>query len=88
MVPPRPPQQPSRLPKSSAISVRGEHAFGQSMAVAAMRRGDPVDLAQMRADADGGRLLADIKMQEAGRLALAAGGLRRAFETPQQHHLS
>ena len=64
----------------------GIHALGERMAMAAMGRGDPVGRPQMRADADGGRLLADIKVQEAGRLALAAGDLRDAFEAPQQHH--
>ena len=62
-------------------------ALGERMAVPAMRGGDPVGWPQMRADADCGRLLADVEMQEARRLALAAGDLRRAFEAPQQHHL-
>ena len=65
----------------------GIHALGQRMAVAAMGRGDPVGRPQMRADADRGRLLADVEMQEAGRLALAAGDLRDALESPEQHHL-
>ena len=42
---------------------------------------------EMGADADRGRLLADIEMQEAGRLALAAGDLRDALEAAQEHHL-
>ena len=61
-------------------------ALGERMAVAAMRRGHPVGPAQVRADADAGRLLADVEMQEARRLALAAGDLRHALEPPQQHH--
>ena len=48
----------------------GHHAprdrpLGQRVAVAAMGGGDPVGRAQMRADADAGRLLADVEMQEA-----------------------
>ena len=62
------------------------HALGQRMAVAAMGRGDPVGRPQVGADARRGRLLADVEMQEAGRLALAAGDLRRELELPQQHH--
>ena len=64
----------------------GIGALGQRVAVAAMGRGHPVGRAQMRADADAGRLLADVEMQEARRLALAAGDLRHAFEAAQQHH--
>ena len=65
----------------------GIHALGERVAVAAMGRGDPVGRPQMRAGADGGRLLADVEMQEAGRLALAAGDLRHALEAPEQQHL-
>ena len=64
----------------------GIGALGQRMAVAAMRRRHPVGRTQMRADADTGRFLADVEMQEARRLALAAGDLRHAFEATQQHH--
>ena len=65
----------------------GIHALGERVAMAAMGRGDPVGGREMRADADGGRFLANIEMQESGRLALAAGGLRHALEPAQQHHL-
>ena len=41
---------------------------------------------EMGADADRRRLLADIEMQEARRLALAAGDLGDAFEAAEQHH--
>ena len=64
----------------------GIGALGQRVAVTAMRGGHPVGRPQMRADADAGRLLADIEMQKAGRLALAAGDLGDAFEAAQQHH--
>ena len=56
--------------------------LGQSVAVPAMRGGDPVAGAEMRAYADCGRLLPDVKMQESGRFPLAAGDLRGAFEAP------
>ena len=49
--------------------------------------GDPVGLPKMGADADAGGLLADVKMQKAGRFALSAGDLRRSLELAQQHHL-
>ena len=65
----------------------GFGALGQRMAVSAMRRGDPVGAAKMRADSDPGCLLADIEMQEAGGFAFAAGDLRHSFEAAQQHHL-
>jgi hypothetical protein len=64
------------------------HALGERVAVTAMRRGDPVAGPQMGADADRSRLLADIEVEEAGRLALAAGDLRRKLEAAQQHHLA
>ncbi len=62
-------------------------ALGQRMAVPAMGAGDPVGRPQMRADADRARLLADIEMQEARRLACPAGDLRRQLKPAQQHHL-
>ena len=65
----------------------GLHALGQRMPVTAMGRGDPICFAQMRADADGSGLLADIQMQEAWRLAAAAGDLGRQLEFAQQRHL-
>ncbi len=65
----------------------GIHALGEGVAMAAMGRGHPVGGAEMGADADGGRLLADIEMEEAGGLALAAGDLGKALEASQQHHL-
>ena len=40
------------------------------MAVAAVRAGDPIVGAQMGTDADGGRFLADVEVQEAGHLPL------------------
>src|SRR5262249_33089398 len=52
------------------------HSLRQRMAVPAMRRGDPVGRSQMRADADRGRFLADVEVQEAGRLTLTASDLR------------
>ncbi len=65
----------------------GRHALGQRMAMATVGAGDPVGLAQVRAHAHPGCLLADVQMQETGRLALAAGHLRREFESAQQQHL-
>ena len=41
----------------------------------------------MRTDADPGRLLADVEMQEAGRFALSARDLRNALEAAQENHL-
>ena len=69
-------------------ALRGDTPLAKRVAVPAMRGRDPVGRPEMRAYADSGRLLADVEMQEAGRLALAAGDLRGAFETPQEHHLS
>ena len=65
----------------------GVHALGERMAVAAVRRGDPIRRGEMGAGADRHRLFADIKMQEARSLALAAGDLRRRLEFPQELHL-
>ena len=44
-------------------------ALGDAMAVAAMRGGDGVAVVEMHADADARRLLAGIKMHEAGDVA-------------------
>ena len=85
-MPPRPPQHPSRRAEKLRHQRARRDALGQRMAVPAMRGGDPVGGAEVRADSDCGRLLADVEMQEAGRFALAAGDLRGAFETPQEHH--
>ena len=63
------------------------HALGQGMAMAAVGAGDPVGLAQMGAYPDTRRFLADVQVQEARGLALAAGDLRGQLETAQQQHL-
>ena len=86
-MPPRPPERAVALAEQLRHQRLGRHALGERMAVAAMRAGDPVGPAQMRADADRRRFLADIEMQEAGRLAAAAGGLRHLLEAAEQHHL-
>ena len=65
----------------------GIGALGKRVAVAAMRRRDPIGAAQMRADADAGRFFADVEVQEARGFTLAAGDLRDAFKTPQEHHV-
>ena len=65
----------------------GVSPFGQRVTVPAMRGRDPVRGAQVRADADAGCFLADVEMQEARGLALAARHLRHAFEAAQQYHL-
>ena len=62
------------------------HPLGQRMAVTTVGRGDPVARPQQRTGADRDRFLADVEMQEAGRLALTAGNLGRGFEPAQQHH--
>src|SRR5687768_1657508 len=64
----------------------GIGTLGKRMAVAAMRRRHPVGPAKMRANADAGRFLAEVKMQKARRFAFAAGDLRDAFETTQEYH--
>ena len=85
-MPPRPPQMPSSLAEQFRHDATGISALGERMTVAAMRGRHPIGLAQMSADADAGRFLADVEMQEARRLALAAGDLRDTFETTQEHH--
>ena len=77
-MPPRPPQQPSRL----AEELGHQRAADRQPLASAWPWPRWVEVIQsvgpqMRADADGGRLLADVEMQEARRLALAAGDLRR-----------
>ncbi len=62
------------------------HALGERMPMAAMGRRDPVGGAQVGADADGRRFLADIEMEETGGLALPAGRLGQLFKPAQQHH--
>ena len=64
--PPLPLQMPVRRPKSSAIMPSHVDALGDAVAVAAVRRGDAVALAELRADADGHRLLAGVEVEEAG----------------------
>ena len=83
MLPPRPREQPVARPNSSAISSTRRHALGQRVAVAAVRAEDHVVRAQVGADADGDRLLADVgvagavdqaALVGAGQLLLASGG--------------
>ena len=64
----------------------GVRTLGQGMAVTTMGGRDPVGPPQMRTDADRRRLLSDVKVQEAGCLALAAGDLGRRLELAQEHH--
>jgi len=61
--------------------------FGKRVAVAAVRRRDPIGGAQMRADACAGSFFADVKVEEARGFTLSAGYLRGGFKTPQEHHL-
>ena len=56
------------------------HALGERVAMAAMGRRHPVQRREVGADADRRRLLADVEMQEARGLALAAGDLGDALE--------
>ena len=86
MVPPRPPQHAVALAEELGHQDARVHALGQRVPVAAVGRRHPVVRGEVGADADGGGLLADIEMQEAGGLALAAGDLGDAFEAAEEHH--
>jgi len=71
----------------------GEHAghvepLGHHVAVPAVRRGDHVVGAQLRAHADGHRLLADRQVHEAGHDAVAVQDRGAGLELPDPAHLA
>ena len=86
---------PPRPPAADAIGFAeelGHHpsgigALGEGMAMATMGGGDPVGAPEVSADTDASGLLADIEMEKARGLALAAGDLRDALEASEQNHL-
>src|SRR4051812_43022297 len=65
---------------------RDVRALRETVAVAAMRRRDPVVLAQCAADADGDRLLTDVQMREAGHLRAAVQIVRLLLEEADLRH--
>ena len=66
----------------------GIAALGEEVTVPAMRAGDPVAIGEMRADADGDRLLADIQVHRAGQLAGMGGGSEGLFHFADEEHLA
>src|SRR3977135_888246 len=63
-------------------------ALGDAVAVAAMRRDDPVALIERGADTDRDRLLADVAMHDAVDLAVAVIGRGAFLETADRQHLA
>ena len=66
----------------------GVHPDGDGVAVIAVRRDDVVVRAHQGAGADGDRLLADVKVEEAADLLRLIGAEAALFETPDAHHLA
>ena len=63
-------------------------ALGDAVAVAAMVADDAIGDAQVRADADGDRLLADVRVHDAVDPVVEAELERQLLEVTDQHHLA
>ena len=86
--PPLPLEQPAALPNSSAITVRGDDAPGERVAVLAVGAGDVVVGPERGEAAHRDGLLADVEMAEAADLAEAVRLAGLLLEAADEQHLA
>ena len=77
-----------RLAEELGHHLAGRHALGQRVAVAAVGAEDDVVLAQVGADADRDRLLADVGVAGAGDVPLRVGAGQSLFHPADAEHLA